>query len=90
MAREILILKRLNHPNVIKLQGLVTSKLYCNIHLVFEYMEHDLTGLLSDVTFTTPQNKCYMKQLLSGLDHCHARGVMHRDNKGSNLLVNNE
>ena len=55
MAREILILKRLNHPNVIKLQGLVTSKLYCNIHLVFEYMEHDLTGLLSDVNFTTPQ-----------------------------------
>ena len=36
------------------------------------------------------QIKCYMKQLLSGLDHCHARGVIHRDIKGSNLLVNNE
>ncbi|KFK44020.1 hypothetical protein AALP_AA1G204600 [Arabis alpina] len=92
MAREILILRRLDHPNIIKLQGLVTSKLSCNIHLVFEYMEHDLTGLLSspDINFTTPQIKCYMKQLLSGLDHCHARGVMHRDIKGSNLLVNNE
>ncbi|KAF3493087.1 hypothetical protein DY000_02055062 [Brassica cretica] len=92
MAREILILRRLDHPNVIKLQGLVASNLSCNIHLVFEYVEHDLTGLLSspDVSFTTPQIKCYMKQLLSGLDHCHARGVMHRDIKGSNLLVNNE
>ncbi|CAN8292568.1 unnamed protein product [Cochlearia groenlandica] len=92
MAREILILRRLDHPNIIKLQGLVTSKLSCNIHLVFEYMEHDLTGLLSspDIKFTTPQIKCYMKQLLSGLDHCHARGVMHRDIKGSNLLVSNE
>ncbi|KAL0799760.1 hypothetical protein Bca101_054935 [Brassica carinata] len=92
MAREILLLRRLDHPNIIKLQGLVTSKLSCNIHLVFEYMEHDLTGLLSspDINLTTPQIKCYMKQLLSGLDHCHSRGVMHRDIKGSNLLVNNE
>ncbi|XP_010428415.1 PREDICTED: probable serine/threonine-protein kinase At1g54610 isoform X2 [Camelina sativa] len=92
MAREILILRRLNHPNIIKLEGLITSKLSCNIQLVFEYMEHDLTGLLSspDIKFTTPQIKCYMKQLLSGLDHCHSRGVMHRDIKGSNLLLSNE
>ncbi|CAH8301140.1 unnamed protein product [Eruca vesicaria subsp. sativa] len=92
MAREILILRKLNHPNVIKLEGLITSKLSCTIQLVFEYMEHDLTGLLAspDIKFTTPQIKCYMKQLLSGLEHCHSRGVMHRDIKGSNLLLSNE
>ena len=57
MAREILILRKLNHPNVIKLEGLITSKLSCTIQLVFEYMEHDLTGLLAspDIKFTTPQ-----------------------------------
>ncbi|XP_045789179.1 protein IMPAIRED IN BABA-INDUCED STERILITY 1-like [Trifolium pratense] len=92
MAREILILRRLDHPNIIKLEGLITSRLSCSIYLVFEYMEHDVTGLLSkpEINFTEAQIKCYMKQLLSGLEHCHSRGVMHRDIKGSNLLVNNE
>lgn len=45
MAREILVLKKLNHPNVIKLEGLVTSRMSCSLYLVFEYMEHDLSGL---------------------------------------------
>ncbi|KAL9155995.1 hypothetical protein ABFS82_09G043000 [Erythranthe guttata] len=92
MAREILILRRLDHPNIIKLEGLITSRSSCTMYLVFEYMEHDVSGLLSspDITFTEPQVKCYMKQLLSGLEHCHSRGVMHRDIKGANLLVDND
>ncbi|ERN20499.1 hypothetical protein AMTRI_Chr01g112000 [Amborella trichopoda] len=91
MAREIHILRRLDHPNVIKLEGLVTSRMSCSLYLVFEYMEHDLAGLASTpgLKFTEPQVKCYMQQLLSGLDHCHSRGVLHRDIKGSNLLIDN-
>jgi len=55
-------------------------------------MEHDLAGLAAspDVTFTETQVKCYIQQLLSGLEHCHKRGVLHRDIKGSNLLIDNE
>ncbi|XP_009624462.1 putative serine/threonine-protein kinase At1g54610 isoform X1 [Nicotiana tabacum] len=92
MAREILVLKKLNHPNVIKLEGLVTSRMSSSLYLVFEYMEHDLAGLaaVQKVKFTEPQVKCYMKQLLSGLEHCHNNGVLHRDVKGSNLLIDNE
>lgn len=33
------------------------------------------------------QIKCFMQQLLRGLEHCHSRGVLHRDIKGSNLLI---
>ena len=47
MAREIQILRRLDHPNIIKLEGLVTSRMSCSLYLVFEYMEHDLAGLAS-------------------------------------------
>lgn len=91
MAREIHILRVLDHPNVIKLEGLITSRMSCSLYLVFEYMEHDLTGLASrpGVKFSEPQIKCYMKQLLSGLDHCHKHGILHRDIKGSNLLIDN-
>lgn len=92
MAREIILLRRLDHPNVLKLEGLVTSRMSCSLYLVFEYMEHDLAGLAArqGVKFTEPQVKCYMKQLLSGLEHCHSQGVLHRDIKGSNLLINND
>ncbi|KAE9585190.1 hypothetical protein Lal_00018049 [Lupinus albus] len=91
MAREIHILRRLDHQNVIKLEGLVTSRMSCSLYLVFEYMEHDLAGLASHpgLKFTEAQVKCYMQQLLRGLDHCHSCGVLHRDIKGSNLLIDN-
>ncbi|XP_031117006.1 cyclin-dependent kinase C-2-like [Ipomoea triloba] len=104
--REIKILKKLQHENVIKLREIVTSqgpegdeqgkldnnKYKGSIYMVFEYMDHDLTGL-SDrpgLRFTIPQIKCYMKQLLTGLHYCHINQVLHRDIKGSNLLIDNE
>ncbi|RVW30457.1 Protein impared in BABA-induced sterility 1 [Vitis vinifera] len=92
MSREITILRRLDHRNIMKLEGIITSRLSCSIYLVFEYMEHDLAGLVScpDIKFSVAQVKCYMQQLLSAIEHCHLLGVMHRDIKASNILVNNE
>jgi len=67
MAREILILRRLDHPNVIKLEGLVTSRMSCSLYLVFEYMEHDLAGLASfpGVKFTESQVCSHIVVVLS-------------------------
>lgn len=92
MAREIYILRTLDHQNVVKLEGLVASRMSSSLYLVFEYMEHDLAGLLATpgIRFTESQVKCYMQQLLSGLYHCHTHGVLHRDIKGSNLLIDND
>lgn len=69
MAREIQILRRLDHPNVMKLEGIVTSRMSCNLYLVFEYMEHDLTGLAArpDLNFTEPEVLNFQNYLIAKL-----------------------
>ncbi|PHT89577.1 hypothetical protein T459_04690 [Capsicum annuum] len=61
MGKEIVILRRLDHPNIIKLEGFIVSRTSCSLYLVFEYMEHDLTGLaaLSSIKFTELQDLDY-------------------------------
>ncbi|XP_057971208.1 probable serine/threonine-protein kinase At1g54610 [Malania oleifera] len=89
MAREIMIQRKLDHPNVMKLEGLATSRMQYSLYLVFDFMHSDLAKIIShpDRRLSEPQVKCYMQQLLSGLQHCHERGILHRDIKGSNLLI---
>ncbi|KAK4492315.1 hypothetical protein RD792_003118 [Penstemon davidsonii] len=104
--REIKILQKLDHENVIKLKEVIIStdpekhepgqpddnKYKGGIFMVLEYMDHDLTGLAARAgnKFSVPQIKCYMRQLLTGLHYCHVNEVLHRDLKGSNLLVDNK
>lgn len=97
--REIKLLKTLHHENIVTLKEIVTGKgssderspPSSSIYLVFEYMDHDLTGLMDtpSIRFAEEQIKCYMLQLLRGLKYCHERQVLHRDIKGSNLLIDN-
>lgn len=47
MAREIMILQKLDHPNIIKLEGLATSRMQYSIYLVFDYMQSDLASIIS-------------------------------------------
>ena len=60
-------------------------------YLVFEYMDHDLMGLLESglVSFGERHIASFMKQLLDGLAFCHKRNFLHRDIKCSNILLNN-
>ena len=58
--------------------------------MVFEYMDHDLTGVLSQsqFTFSDAHLKSLCHQMLAGLAYLHHKGVIHRDIKGSNILIN--
>ena len=61
------------------------------IYLVFEYCHHDLAGLIdTQVRFTPYQVKCYMQQMVEGLAFLHSNGILHRDVKPANMLVNRD
>ncbi|XP_018019882.1 cyclin-dependent kinase 9 [Hyalella azteca] len=57
--------------------------------LVFEFCEHDLAGLLSNVAvkFNMAEIKKIMQQLLNGLYYIHSNNILHRDLKASNVLI---
>lgn len=97
--REIQILKRVNHENIIKLTEVVTSqgeKIKIsdrgNTYLIFEYCKYDLTGLLEVHRKLLPQSilKGFLKQLLAGVNYLHDNKLAHRDLKSSNLLITSQ
>lgn len=89
-VREIKLLQSLRHTNIVNLQEVMVEKNDC--FMVFEYLSHDLTGLLNHPSFKLEpaQKKHLAKQLFDGLDYLHTRGVLHRDIKAANILVSNE
>lgn len=85
--REIKLLQSINHPNVVALQEVMVENNDC--FMIFEYLQHDLTGLLNHPTFvlTDAHKKHLAKQMFEGLDYLHRRGILHRDIKAANILV---
>ncbi|KAG9218908.1 hypothetical protein CCMSSC00406_0000978 [Pleurotus cornucopiae] len=87
--REIKLLQSLRHDNVVRLYEMMVSN--GSVYMVFEYMDHDLTGVLSQTQFSFEDAhlKSLCHQMLAGLAYLHHKGVIHRDIKGSNILLNN-
>lgn len=88
--REIESIKRLKHDNIIKIKEVFVGK--TNINIIYPYMETDLDKLMQKMErpFTNKEVKVIMKMLLEGLKAIHELGLMHRDMKPSNFLIDKE
>ena len=65
--REIALLRRLRHPNVVRLHEVAVGSKLDSVFLVFEYCEHELGRLLDAMPtpFAPSEVKCLMRQLMS-------------------------
>jgi len=85
-------LQSMRHPNVVQLHEVVVGKELDSIFLVFEYVPHDLAGLVDNMKtpFTESEIKCLMLQLIKSVQYLHENWIIHRDLKLSNLLFDNQ
>ena len=92
--REISLLKQLQHDNIVRLYDVIHADR--QLTLVFELMDKDLkkyvevSGGAGGKGLEPEVMESFMYQLLRGLNHCHHHGVIHRDLKPQNLLINRE
>jgi cyclin-dependent kinase 12/13 len=99
-VREVKVLRELRHQNMIALRDIITEtskdpetgKESVAFYLIFDYMDHDLIGLLDSGMVSFGQNEIMrlMYQLIDALAYCHDRNFMHRDIKPSNILIDNK
>ena len=89
MIREIEMLRRTSHRNVIELKDIVLD---CdNICLVMEVGDRSLQDdIKKKIPFSTSDVKSIMSQLLDGVGHLHKNNIFHRDLKPANILMTKE
>lgn len=90
LEEEVKLLQNLSHPNIVRYLGTAREDDALNILLEF-VPGGSIASLLGKFgSFTEPVIRMYTKQLLQGLEYLHKNGIMHRDIKGANILVDNK
>lgn len=91
LLREIDALFRLSpHANIVLLREVCVGSSSDKVFLVMELVDQDLRSWLEDIVsikIALSHVKCLVQQLLWGVAHMHAAGVVHRDLKPANLLL---
>uniref|UniRef100_A0A8W7PT92 non-specific serine/threonine protein kinase n=1 Tax=Anopheles coluzzii TaxID=1518534 RepID=A0A8W7PT92_ANOCL len=88
--REVEIMKRLDHPHVIKLYQVMETQ--SMIYIVSEYASQgeifDYIAKYGRLNERAARNKFW--QILSAVEYCHNKGIVHRDLKAENLLLDSK
>ena len=90
LKKEIKILKKLRHKNIVQLYDIMESK--HNLYFVMEYCKN---GELFDYIVSKKRLKeteacCFFQQIINGVEYLHNQGIIHRDLKPENLLLDDK
>ena len=89
IEREINIISKLDHPNIIKMYEVISNKKYH--YLVLEYCNMgDLSTYLEKNLLNEFSSKKIFIQLVEGLKYLYKNQIMHRDLKPQNILLKND
>ena len=91
LRKEINAMRRLDHPNIVKLFEIFESA--DSIHMILELCTGgELVARIMDLPtgIDEPTAARYLSKMLSALCHCHERNVVHRDIKLDNFVYEND
>jgi len=88
IINEIEILKKLNHPNIVKiLEFYKTDEAY---YIISEYCSGGELFHKAETHLSERQIAVIFKQILSGLSYLHSKNIVHRDLKLENILISDK
>uniref|UniRef100_A0A0N4ZH04 calcium/calmodulin-dependent protein kinase n=1 Tax=Parastrongyloides trichosuri TaxID=131310 RepID=A0A0N4ZH04_PARTI len=88
VQKEIAILKKLSHPNIVKLVEALDDPEDKYIYIIFELVEKgSIIEIPTDKPLSEDDAWKYFRDTLSGLEYLHYQKIVHRDIKPSNLLL---